>query len=499
MRTVSFNRFDGGIVSDPRSPAENVCRFVQHFDVFSNPHKMTPYRSFEDGDSSSSTNLIQNFAYDGTTVFGFGTGGTNVRIFSRTNFTDAIWSSFNIVGGTRDSTNFFTYYKTTGKIYGVQGARYVWSLTISGPSSNSTAFDLGASAYTTTSNGLVHSKDDILYFGYDNKIASNNNDTWTAVALTLPASMTIMSLSEYGNYLAIACKEKTGLRSVVYLWDRDSSNATLSETIDWGEGNIYALEQIEGYLVGVSFEGTSGSYNVNARMVCRYYSPSLGAVKFAEVIGFSQSPAVQGAAYKAKIHNRLLFPAAMAVGSTGYFGIWSIGRALNGAPFGLVLDRVYRTAFSSSLTLYGVIQLGDYVFGAYSINSTTYMDKTDDTAAYTTTSVYETTINPELPERIRGAAGLRTVNKSLSAVALSYEPLPSGGSVTLKYRVDSNGGAWTTIFTETTAGTVTTERVRIADGTAFTSGREYEFRIESTGGAEVTELKYRVEELNTLI
>ena len=80
-------------------------------------------------------------------------------------------------------------------------------------------------------------------------------------------------------------------------------------------------------------------------------------------------------------------------------------------------------------------------------------------------------------------------------IALHYVPLQSGASAVLKYRTD--GGAWTTVFTETTAGAVVTERTKDATGTAFTAGRNFEFRIESTGGAEILGLSYRYETLST--
>ncbi len=92
----------------------------------------------------------------------------------------------------------------------------------------------------------------------------------------------------------------------------------------------------------------------------------------------------------------------------------------------------------------------------------------------------------------------RTGMKKLEAVSLSTEPLPSGASATLKYRVD--GGAWVTILTETTAGNITTEQTVDADGDAFTDGREYEFAAESLNGAEITEVKYKYSpHKNTLI
>ena len=90
-----------------------------------------------------------------------------------------------------------------------------------------------------------------------------------------------------------------------------------------------------------------------------------------------------------------------------------------------------------------------------------------------------------------------SVKKQLVSISLSYVPLPTAGSVKLEYRVDA--GSWTEIFTETTDSVLITEAKVDTNGALFTEGREYEFRITSTGGAEVTELKYKTELMGTVI
>ena len=42
---VKINRFDGGVSDDPREPLFNMGSLIKHFDVFSNPFKLIPYRS----------------------------------------------------------------------------------------------------------------------------------------------------------------------------------------------------------------------------------------------------------------------------------------------------------------------------------------------------------------------------------------------------------------------------------------------------------------------
>ena len=71
-----INRFDGGMVNDPRSSASNVARVVTNFDTLSTPQKLIPYRSTENGDSSS-TDHHQNFCLAETSTLSPARRSTN--------------------------------------------------------------------------------------------------------------------------------------------------------------------------------------------------------------------------------------------------------------------------------------------------------------------------------------------------------------------------------------------------------------------------------------
>ncbi len=262
-------------------------------------------------------------------------------------------------------------------------------------------------------------------------------------------------------------------------------STTWNVSIPWYEGNLSVLETLEGYLIGVSFEGTTGNYTVNSRMIGRYYDNTLGAVLFSQLTGASQVPTGQAALYKTKGHNKILFPASAPIGTSPYWGVWSINKNSSGAPFAFVLNRLPIQPFASAITLYGLIELGDYLIFSYGDNSTNYMDFTAGTASYTTASIFETTINPNMPEGDRGQL------KKLLSFGATYEALPSGAQVIGKWRV--NGGSWNPAFTETTLNQVRTEPIAIAGG----DGTEFEFHLESTGGAEITGLLYKYEVIPT--
>lgn len=505
MKTITVNKFNEGIKNDPRAVSSAGARVVTNFDVLSNQHKMTPYRDSEDGDSGASTSQKQNFCValrTGTTYNLYAVGRQSaankaevlmksLSTGSSTDLDDNAWATptNNQSAVATPNFNLFVYYAKRNRIFGAEAGTTIWSFD---PSSSAAWGDESHSlTYTSLAQGLVHSKDDVLYIPYSDgsgtpKIAKNDNNSWTDAALTLPADLYITSICEHGNYLAIGCAPRSGVgHSRVFLWDRDSSLATLSDSIDWGEENLYVLEEIDGILVGVSLAGGIGSAAVrfNDRVIFRYASVS-NAIKFAELIGGS-STNVRLA--KQKLNNRLYFMMSITLNGSVREGVWSVGRNDPYSPMSIVHERTPNndTALTANGGLRNFIFVGDYCFISYLNASGAYaLSKTNDSESYTATSIFESLINPEMLELDR------LLTKKLISVGATYEPLPTGGQVVVRYKVD--GGSWVTVFTESTAGATRTEPYTItASGVQFTDGVEYEFRIESTGGAVVTGLKYK--------
>jgi hypothetical protein len=77
-------------------------------------------------------------------------------------------------------------------------------------------------------------------------------------------------------------------------------------------------------------------------------------------------------------------------------------------------------------------------------------------------------------------------DKTLLSLKVSFRRQLAGESLTAKYRVDG-ATAWTTIGTYDTDDSLSHTFVNIeSNGSAFASGREYEFQLISTGGLEIT-------------
>lgn len=527
MKTVVINRFDGGMTNDYRSRTSNVAKVITNLDIFTDPNKLIPYRDSEDGDSSHSTNNITSFSMAKTSgtspadvynLYGLGNNSNKAKIYYKnliSNIGNATWSSTanNESTGTTVCPDCFVHYSRANAGSSVNNSGILFGFLNVGNGGTAKMFGYdptGATAFTddwtatggvggdncpTTiyrvAQGLVHSKDDALYIPYDNKIASNSfatgSEVWAFPALTLPTYGYIPCISEYRNFLAIAHRPISNIgANYVYLWERNTTSlTTLAEKIYWGDEPIAFIEEIEGMLIGVSIVNTYiGTSN---RLIFRVYD-GYAARKVLEIT--SSSITIDGnKTAKQKINNRFFFTATITIDGVARRGVWSFGRT-NG-QWSLIHERTPNNDTSVGSGVQGFAFTGDYLFQSY----TTAMTKTNDSASYTATAIYETIINPGMPETDL------TRNKQLTGISVGYNRFPSGGSLVLKYRVDATT-AWssaTTIFTESTSGVYLTEAIKDSSGNEFTAGREYEFRIETTGGVEITEVKYTYETLESTL
>lgn len=375
--------------------------------------------------------------------------------------------------------------------------------------------DTDSLSFSTISQGFVHPKHKKLYFGYQvgsatyiGRISTDatpfNSVNYTA--LQLPNNYRVFSLCDYGSYLAIGCTTANGLSSVVFLWDTDETLSGVDEVINWGAGRLKVLNNLNGVLVGVntfSANRTDTIQDSDAIQIKMWQGGSQPEV-MKEIIAQRLTTTSPSCTLFERVNfvynNRLYFSASVVNGGTAptYSGLWSFGKGKNGM-YSLILER--RATTSGNENILAAAINGDFVAMVHTANGTMANTVSGLTGAYGANSEYESSINPEMSE------GDYVANKQLEAVWCSYLPLPTDGTVTFQYRVDSDktatsgtlGAGWTTIFTESTNGEVNTERVKDSANKEFTSGRKYEFRILSTGGAVVTDWGYKYKILSTNI
>ena len=526
---TKIDRFDGGIVNDPRDPREATARIMSNFNTISSPRKMTPYRSSENGDVSASTQTIRNFLiarlYTTPTfaLYGLGvvSGTGRAQIYYKdlttgaaNDLDDSDWTGTANQTSPAGATAFslFVYYPKTGYIYGAQGGSQIWRYDPDGGDAFANTHQ--ALTYTDIGQGVVHSKDDILYIPYFNAagptaaIARNNTDTWNNTALSLPTHYMPVCICEYGNYLAIGCAHRDGLsNSRVFLWDRNSSLSTIHESIDWGTGSLVILEEIDGELIGISLKGGSaaagwftgipnGTAPHNDRVLFRKLVGNK-AFKFFELAANHASTrnTTQIPSYRQKVDNRLYFQMLIELNGSVRDGVWSIGRSSPDAPLALIHERTSNnnTALLTSDSVRGFFMVGDYLFQSYTTAGTHATTKTDDsTTGFSHNSVYET-------KTFNGTQyGYdATYYKDLVEVSVMTEYMPAAGQITLAYQTNQNIGTstWTTIFTNSTNNSISHTANNVeSGGTALPKDyKEIAFRILATGGAEVTGLSFKEE------
>lgn len=469
--------FTEGISDDPRRTDLGLSQLVSNFDIFTNHKRLIPTVDTEDGDSGSSTSQKQIFDIGLWTpgggswrLFGLGvvsgTGRAEINMKTLTvggsdDLSDAAWLSPSNNASSGGATDFrlFVYYKTTGKFYGASGGSAIWAFTPDG----STAFDDASHSltYKTLAQGLVHSKDDNLYIPYDNKIARNNAGSWTDAAITLPSSFYITSICEFGNYLAIAAAPLSGVgKSRVYLWDRDASLATLSESIDWGEGILMVIEELEGALLGISIAGNSQT-RTRSRIIFKKSDGTNTAQKFLELLA-PLSTVTNLLQTKQKANSRIYFMMNITIDGIMREGVWALGVASNG-QYGIALERVPDNKVSV-VGLGGVLRnfivVGDFIFIAFVDSNSTYaLRHTNDQQVYTTNCTYESVIKN---------AGDSSKTKKLVGISSMFEPLPSGALVRNYYKKDSEA-TFRKVFEYAVQNAISKDAVRLINDTnAFT-------------------------------
>lgn len=566
---IQQNNWSSGISDDVRAISQNGFSIAKHFDIFTNPNRLTPYRSFEadthDGSSSTGMKqyLVKDFLYASASakLYGLGqTGAGLTKIVYKDDATTGNWTlpansegngavkngclleykdylwgfqgttqvfKWGLLSGTPTITNsqgtVGTVYNTItaisvvagGTLYNVNdilfidggtgGTAIVASVTAGGvvatvtllepgynystgtkATSTSSTTGTGATIGVTTvgntsatitsvAQGLI-AKDDNGYIFYNNIVVRiYPSGTVQDQALKLPTNLKITSACNFGNYMAIGCSPISIYNGVskVFLWNLYSPD--VQEVIDWGEGELRVLESVEGMIVGVTDRYLNNSSGAGrGSMIIQGYtggSPQVLKEVFTEKLNGITMPN-----YKAVKNNRVFFVAKIMTNTAGTEyneGIWSFGRKNANYLYALSLDYIDENVTTSGIQSFG--SAGNFFFISHSADGS--IDKTDDTAVYTMTSLLETQILN---------FGSTELDKRLNSFKVSFRKMAAGESITVKYKVDG-ATSWTTIGTFDTDDALSHTFLREeANSVDFKSGREFKFQINSTGGAEIT-------------
>lgn len=481
---IKVNNFSGGISDDPRKVTASEFSITKHFDIFSQPNKLTPYRSLEadTNDGSTSTGMkqyaVRDFLYASASakLYGLGqTGAGLTKIVYKADATTGNWTLPASSEGNGAVQN-GTFVEFKDYLWGFQGTNQLWKWgTLSGTPSITNSTSTTASTITSVAQGLIAS-DANLYLPYNNTLVRITPGlTITDTVISVPTNYKITSICNFGNYMAIGCAPISSFNgtSKVFLWNLSSDLFT--ETLEFGEGDLRVIETIEGMIVGISDRYLNNATGAGrGSLIIQTYAG--GSPQVIKEIFTQKLTGITMPISKAVKNNRLFFAAKIMTNSAGTEydeGIWSFGRKNVNYPYTLTLDVIDENVSTSGIQAFATA--GNYFFIAHSADGS--IDKTDDTATYSFTSIYESQIYD---------FGDVDSDKRLELIKVSFTKLASPQSLTVKIKMD-DATSWTTVGTFSTANAISRTFLNIeSTGDAFPSGRECRLRLESTGGLEIT-------------
>lgn len=349
LTEIKINNFSGGISDSPRENNASKFQTAKHFDIFTDPARLIPYRSLEADQTASVADdmkafVIKDYMYASGSdkLYGLGqTGAGLTKIVYKVTATTGVWTlPASSEGNGAVKNGCFVEYKDY--LWGFQGTNQIfkYGLLSGTPSITNSASTTGVSL-TSVAQGLVF--EDYLYLPYNNKIwRATDATTFSDAYLVLPTNIKITSLAAYGKYIAIGVAPIASYNGVskVLLWDGTSTD--IQESIDWGEGELRILETIEGILVGVSDRYLNNATGAGkGSMIVQIYqggAPQVVKEVFTKALTGKTIPL-----NKAVKNNRVFWAAKImtnAAGTEYVEGLWSFGRKNVNFPFALSLDIV---------------------------------------------------------------------------------------------------------------------------------------------------------------
>lgn len=496
--TETINAFHKGISDDERIQDLAFCTMSKHFDIFTHPKRLVPFRNMEA--SQNTDYIIHNFLYTNSQIYGLGVveGSSKTKIYERTG--GLITGSWTASTGGEDGsgardTKCFIHYKNW--IFGLAASARIWGWgDITGtPSFTATALNL--TSFSNTCQGLV-TTDDLLLIAHDNKISvkdggSSATDNWSLARLTLPDIYIITDMEERGDLVAIACRPKDiGGTSKVFLWNKIDDDVV--DVIEWGEGDLYILGDVDGELVGISSVASASSFAISPKLVVRKWAGGRKSAVVKEIetddTDVFKVVTVYGNHTKIKDGNKLIFGLKIRLNGITYWDLWAFGRKGIGYPFALapMIEPDNDTIITQ---LNGCIKIGNYFIIAHNSGEVNFSQ--DQSSSFNNTAPSE-----YITQKITGEKWWKNShrkNKVLRMAGILTAPLPSGTTASLYYRTDENT-AWTLIVTSDTDDDIVKE-VGQADGNVdFLHCKELQFKAESTGGAEIIGIIFSLELLD---
>jgi hypothetical protein len=421
--------------------------------------------------SSNTGSALNSYTRLGSILYALGMSDSNHPAIFYWDYGTESWLGIQEFATGAAANCLFSYH---GNLYGYYNGTHIFKCTTGG---SATPEHYNITDYTTFAYPIVHSKDDVAYLFLDNLIYTFDGTTAT-LALTLPSGFKITSACEDGDYIMIVGFDASG-KATGYLWDRDSSLSTLSGKYDLGYDIPHHVARLGGNTFIVSARGESVGVASNVPDLA-VLTVRLRNGDMADIVSEYQMPAITmpliGTSYgQGRFANshRLYFSAlAQLKGDSSAKNL--VFRLDYNGKLSIALNMGINVQ-ASNCNMTGIYRESDAWFVAGRTDGNWSM-----TTTHNTVSSFETTIirSPDLSQDL-----------NLSEVFVTFEPLPTGGSISLLCKKNEET-SWTTLKTFTTVGKVKFSITSLAGNNALnglTNARQLQFRLQisSSGSSPV--------------
>lgn len=498
------DNFWSGIGNDIRSRLASGFWYSENMDIKGKSLKQIVNNQAENACSYNVNNYITKLLQSGTDVYGLGQDGNannDTTIWKKTNALNGAWGipTNGTVAGSTFAGGDALFAILNGIIYFDAGNGSVGKYTIATNTMNATWKTLAGAKGGTIWQGKIW-----CWSGQDIYVIDPVADTLTNMK-TVNTEQTIVDLVPYGNLLMVVCTSIVTI-SRAYLWD-GVSTTTWTEILEIGYGTVAGAANLKGTIVVVIGLPNKRAINIQTynggsfQDLMTYTGRLNRAATFNYVVPAS----------KVKVFNNYIYFLVTGTKPDGtYAGLYeyAVARIGRDEPLNPLAFSIYKTL---DFSVYG-LNVGQTVNNDFTIieNVVAGADTADRiVAAMINSDTSKTTFFLSSTNTYTGEAGVletfkrdgsenghdASIEKQLRAVSVQYEPLPAGGSVTVKYRKD-NELTWTTIYIDDADNSISHEAVTIeATDSNLPTFKEIQFRVEVVGNVTLIGWKAAYEPL----
>lgn len=500
MTKVILNKFDGGLAETKYPVEKNVAAAMTHCDVYSDRRLLKNLRRNEkdtvSGGTHSGTDAV--YCYDGARrsdgkIIGIGNTSSSVTTarFLRKNNDDpeSYWAQSTVTCGNtpyyngailyKDNVYCLSYSGSNQYLYRYDGDSTATSVVTSWTESNVAGYS------NVIPKPIVHPLDNKLYIAMGKSIFVWDGSAGTITTASVSTPYQIVGLTYYGTYVAIACIMGNG-KSIVYFWGRDTTVTTFQDSSEFGDDKLCFIANLNGTLIGVSTRNSGTTYLEYKLKVRALIGRESVLVKEIELTALSSSISGYYAVWKDVIYF------LNQTRNTPYGYLFAIHKNKAGEIV-LSQNRTSQYDGQTNTFTYNFFNVHDYFFFA-NTNGTVMRTYSDNPLYSTTDSTYTFPINAGI-EYEDDRAKLKTI---ASVYVKAYAN--DAGYGTLKLEVSMDGGAYTTIFSETSPSgknAYVVEALGDSVGDALGEGRDIQFKLTFDQGIDIAELGYEYEVVGT--